>query len=158
VHVPTPPAATALRQRLARPAPRVALGRALRGIAHAAIDVSDGLVADLGHVLAASGVGAELAIERLPLSSTLRDAVDDDTAMRLALTGGDDYELCFTVPPSREPDLCAVARSCDLRISRIGSVVDGDGLRMVDSNGDEVSVDQRGWDHFAPAPDPGGVE
>lgn len=151
-------AAMHLRQRLMRPVPRVALGRALRGIAHAAIDVSDGLVADLGHVLAASGVAAELAIERLPLSPSLRDAVDDDTAIRLALSGGDDYELCFTVPLSREPDLCAVARSCDVRITRIGSVIDGDRLRLVDRNGDEVSVDQRGWDHFAPARGPGGIE
>lgn len=143
------PGIATLVERLNRPSPRLMLGRALRGMAHAAIDVSDGLLADLGHVLAASGVGAELDASRLPLSSALRELHDADDAMRLALTGGDDYELCFTVSPPRERDLCAVAKACDIRLSRIGDIVSGGSLRIRDADGRPVAVDAAGWDHFA---------
>lgn len=144
--------------RLNRPTPRVGLGRALRGIAHAAIDVSDGLLADLGHVLSASGVAADLDVTRLPLSSALRSTVGDAEAMWLALAGGDDYELCFIVPASREPDLCAVAKAGDLRLSRIGEIVAGSGVRTRDRDGRPVVVTGAGWDHFAPASGQGDIE
>src|SRR5690606_3458633 len=115
-----------LRGRLDRPAPRVAAGLALRDRAHAAIDVSDGLLADLGHVLAASGVGATLWLERLPLSPPFRRGVaalaqagacgDDDLAASIALCAGDDYELCFTAAA----DAAIGADLAGLRCTEIG--------------------------------------
>ena len=135
--------------RLTRPTPRLALGRALRGIAHAGIDVSDGLLADLDHVLAASDVAARIDVSRLPLSPALLAAVGDAQARSFALTGGDDYELCFTVPAANEAQLCAVARSCDLRISRIGDIVEDSGERLLDHEGRPLRVQKSGWDHFA---------
>ena len=90
-----------LRHRLDRPTPRVAAGLALRGLASAAIDISDGLAQDLGHILSSSGVGAELELGRLPVSASLLDFHKDDTARwALQLSGGDDYELCFTASPA----------------------------------------------------------
>jgi thiamine-monophosphate kinase len=104
-----------LARRFTRPTARVATGRALAGIAHAAIDLSDGLVADLSKVLDASRVGAELDVQRLPLSRELLDAVGRERALRSAMGGGDDYELCFTVPESLlpaeiAPDVTAIGR------------------------------------------------
>ena len=143
-----------LAARLSRPTPRIALGRALRGIAHAAIDVSDGLLADLQHILNASGVAARIDVSRLPLSPALLAAVGDDEARSLAMGGGDDYELCFTVPAANEAQLCAVARACDLRISRIGDIVEDGGVRLLDREGRPLPVQTAGWDHFArSAPD-----
>ena len=109
---PARPAASAeaLLARLCRPAPRLALGRALRGIASAAIDVSDGLCQDLGHVLAASGVGARIDADLVPLSPALCEVAGDTAARELALSAGDDYELLFTVPPDRVDRLEALGK------------------------------------------------
>ena len=90
-----------IQERLDRPEPRIAEGLALRGIASAAVDVSDGLAQDLGHILERSRVGARLDVDRLPLSPALTASLDRDAAIVTALAGGDDYELCFTVPPER---------------------------------------------------------
>jgi len=141
------PAAPVLRRRLDRPQPRLALGLALRGLASAAIDVSDGLLADLGHVLRASGVGARIDPARVPLSAELVAQVGPGRALELALHGGDDYELCFTVPVADEARLCAVARVCGLRITRIGDVVADGAGRLSDPEGRPLQVS--GWDHFA---------
>lgn len=111
----------ALLERFFRPRPRLALGLALRGVATACIDVSDGLLQDLGHILRASGVGAELDLPALPLSAALRTAAGG-RAQELALCGGDDYELCFTVPAG------TVLPAWDIRVSRIGTVVAGQGI------------------------------
>lgn len=89
------------RKQLETPYPQVALGQALRGIASACIDISDGLIADLGHLLRASKVGAQISLEQLPLSLALTESVDFDQALSLALTAGDDYQLCFTVPEAQ---------------------------------------------------------
>lgn len=143
------PAIAPLAVRLNRPAPRLALGRALRGIASAAIDVSDGLAADLGHVLAASGVGADVDVARLPLSPALRAATDPQRAVGYALAGGDDYELCFTVPSVRESELAAIAAAADTPVARIGTIVSAPGARWLDRDGRELMLAVEGWDHFA---------
>lgn len=140
-------AVASLRARLARPTPRLALGLALRGVASSAIDVSDGLAADLGHVLAASGIGARIETTRLPLSDELRAAVSPAAALAHAF-GGDDYELCFTVPAARESALCAIAAATGTRVTRIGTITAEPGLQLLDAEGTAMPV-PRGWDHFA---------
>ncbi len=134
--------------RLCRPSPRVSLGTALRTVANAAIDISDGLAADLGHVLRASAVGAEIELIRLPLSEHLIRALGTGAAARIALTGGDDYELCFTAAVDREPELCAIAAATATRITRIGRIVAGAGLSVLDQDGHPVDCRLSGWDHF----------
>ena len=130
-----------LARRFARPAARVHIGRALAGIAHAAIDISDGLVADLSKILEASGTGAELDVGRLPLSKELLDAAGRDQALRFALGGGDDYELCFTMPDSLLPAEIAAD------VTAIGRITANAGL--VCRDGDEVvPVDDTGYRHF----------
>ena len=136
--------------RLNRPTPRIAAGLALRGVATAAIDISDGLGQDLGHILAASGVGAELEIDSLPLSEALR-ASGVDSPWRLAACAGDDYELCVTLPPGSEQALTGLG--CPL--TRIGRIVAEPGLRWRDAAGNALDVPLRGYDHFADGRDAG---
>ena len=139
-----------LRGRLDRPQPRVALGVALRGLASACIDVSDGLAQDLGHMLRDSGVGAEIETQALPASPALRRVVPDVAQrLRLALVGGDDYELCFTVEPSRLARVADLSRRLRLPLTCIGSVVARRGLRVRDGAGRPVALSQAGFDHFA---------
>lgn len=137
--------------RLHRPSARVAAGIALRGIASAAIDVSDGLVADLGHLCRASRVGARLRPDDLPRSEALRDSVGDEEGRRLAATSGDDYELCFTVPPARVARLEACAPDFACRITEIGSIERGAGVVCVLSDGKTWEpTDESGYRHFGP--------
>ena len=143
--------AGALAERLDFPEPRVAAGLALRGIATSAIDVSDGLCADLGHVLRASGCGASLETARLPLSEALVAAFGRERATDLALAGGDDYELGFTVAPEREPLLAAAP--LDVPVTRIGVVERTPGLRCVEPDGRPRPV-PAGYEHFAPGKPP----
>lgn len=138
-----------LRARLDRPTPRMALGMALRGIAHAAIDVSDGLLADLAHVCRASGVGAEVDVDALPASPSLRAAFDDERRIALQATGGDDYELCFTAPAGQRDAVSAAARQSGVVATRIGRVVAGHGVRAVGSDGGAWEVaGPPGHEHF----------
>jgi thiamine-monophosphate kinase len=134
-----------LRGRLDRPTPRVEAGLALRGLASSAIDISDGLAADLGHVLARSGVGARVELGSLPLSSSLQRTVPASQATRFALMAGDDYELCFTVPPARVAELANLPVSC----TQIGVIESAPGLRVIDAAGRAVEFGQAGYDHFA---------
>ena len=127
--------------------PRLELGTALRGIASAAMDVSDGLLGDLGKLCEASGVGARVQLERLPLSAALTERFDAASAERLALGGGDDYELVFTVPSSAERTL-GTALPGGVRITRIGEIVSGNGVRCL-RNGRHVEPGTPGYDHFA---------
>ena len=143
------PAAMALLTKLNRPEPRVAAGLALRGVASACIDVSDGLLADLGHVCAASDVGAELEVEALPISSVLKAAFDPATRRELAMAGGDDYELCFTVTNAREADMHAALARARCRATRIGRIVAGAGVRILDAQGNAVATPRTGWEHFS---------
>ncbi len=131
-------------RRLDSPAPRIATGIHLRGRASSAIDVSDGLAADLGHILAASGVGAELHIEQLPLSAAFRELAPAD-AWQAAVSAGDDYELCFTLPPGEEHVLTELDCPC----TRIGEITATPGLRWYDARGNELSLERSGFDHFS---------
>jgi thiamine-monophosphate kinase len=127
------------------PRPRLALGRALRDLARGAIDISDGLIADLGHVVEASGVGAEVRADLLPLSEA---AGNLPGAQEAALSGGDDYELLFTAPQKRRAQIEALSRRLDLPLTRIGQIRTLPGLRVVDAAGAEIAVGRIGWQHF----------
>jgi thiamine-monophosphate kinase len=138
----------AVRPRLDRPTARVAQGLKLRGLASAAIDVSDGLLADLGHVLAASGVGARLELARLPLSATYRAHLNA-VGWEPALAHGDDYELCFTVPAARVAAVEALRPQLGCRLSAIGEIVAAPGLALLDPAGRPYRPRAAGHDHFA---------
>ena len=143
------PAASAgeLEVRLRRPTPRLALGIALRGIANAAIDISDGLCQDLGHVLEASGAGALVDTRLLPLSPALVEVVGDTTARELALSAGDDYELLFTVAPDRVSRLEALEVADAM--TEIGVIEPEPGLRLVGPSGSTMPAPP-GYRHFSP--------
>ncbi|MBI4183767.1 MAG: thiamine-phosphate kinase [Proteobacteria bacterium] len=135
--------------RYRRPEPRLALGRRLVGLAHAAIDVSDGLVADLGHVCEVSGVGAVIEAERIPLSAAGRAALAADPGLLAALiTGGDDYELVFTVAPEAAARVAGLAVELDLALTGIGRIEAGAGVRVVGADGRELALAATGWRHF----------
>lgn len=138
----------ALRARLDRPTPRVALGLRLSDLARAAIDISDGLLADLAHVCRASGVRAEIDVDALPASDALRAAAPDpDTRRALQASGGDDYELCFTAPVSTRDAIVAAALEAGVSVSRIGRIVKGQGV-VATANGAPWAPARAGWDHF----------
>lgn len=135
-------------RRLNRPVPRVALGRRLAGVASACIDVSDGLAADLGHILGASGVGGALELAALPGSEALRAAAGSpEQARHWILHGGDDYELCFCVAPDREAELSAFGRDLG-SFTRIGRIETQPGLRGVAPGGATEPLTGRGFRHF----------
>ena len=139
----------ALRARLDRPTPRVAAGRALAGIATACVDVSDGLLADLGHVCARSHVAARIDVDALPASAALMEVIGEADRIALQASGGDDYELCFTAPADAGADIGAVSAQLGLRITRIGRIVAGEGVHPVDAKSQPWSSPRRGYDHFA---------
>lgn len=140
----------ALRTRLDQPTPRIELGRALSGIAHACIDVSDGLLADLGHICTASGVGAEIDVDALPASSELRAvALNDADALRhWQATGGDDYELCFTVSANDYDAVLDAASLLGTTTTRIGRVTATEGMRAL-QEGIEWRPSSTGHEHFS---------
>ena len=143
-------AAGTLRERLDRPTPRVATGLALAGIAHAGIDVSDGLFADLGHVCAASAVGAMIDVDALPASQALLAGFDRDVRRRLQAGGGDDYELCFTTAPDVSARIAEIAAATDVRITRIGRIVAGHcDVHGHTADGAAWSPPLAGYEHFA---------
>lgn len=133
--------------RMHAPAPRVALGLALRGIAHAAIDISDGLVGDLGHILKRSQVGATLFVDDLPIGSVL-SGQERQLQRQFALAGGDDYELCFTAPADRRNDVLAAAQSATTPVARVGRIEAAPGLRLLDSAGAPIKLQLTSFDHF----------
>jgi thiamine-monophosphate kinase len=142
----------AARARMEQPTPRVALGQALRGVASAAIDVSDGLLGDLGHILRYSGVGAEVdAAATVPLLAARAGCgLGDDAAVDLVLAGGDDYELAFTAPAAARAQVEAAGHASVTPVTRIGRIVAGAGvLRVLDAAGRPVTRSFAGWDHFA---------
>lgn len=141
----------ALIARYRLPEPRLALGQALlaEGLATAAIDVSDGLLADIGHIAETSGLGARIEAAAVPLSPAAAQAVADDAALRLALLGGgDDYELAFATTPASARDLGQLARRLDLPLTRVGVLEAGEGVQVVDPAGRPLSVETAGWTHF----------
>ena len=142
----------ALRQRLDAPEPRVALGVALRGIASSALDVSDGLTGDLGHILAASRVGATIDIARIPRSDALSSKLAGDereVALGCLLAGGDDYELCFTARPAMAERVDAVALALGMPLTAIGTIGVEPGLAIRDEQGRELPAPPHAFDHFA---------
>ncbi len=134
--------------RYREPQPRLKLGRALRGLANAAIDVSDGLLADLGHIAETSGVRIEVEASRIPLSPQLRALWGEDCVIH-ATTSGDDYEIAFTVADNRQGLIEGIAKlKAATRITEIGRVVAGQGVALLDGNGREIPVPRRGFTHF----------
>ena len=159
-----PEVLAAMRQRLEAPTPRVALGQALRGIAHSAIDVSDGLLGDVGHILRASGVGAcidtSITVNLIAASARIDWATGQFDAKNAALAqqwrhqctlaGGDDYELAFTAPLSRRAAVQAAAQASATPVTRIGRIEAAPGLRLIDAHGQPVAAPaQASFDHFA---------
>ncbi|MEP7314394.1 MAG: thiamine-phosphate kinase [Pseudomonadota bacterium] len=138
---------TALRRRLLYPTPRVALGQQLRGLASACIDVSDGLAADAGKLAVASGCGLRLEAEQLPLSGPLVALQGADAALQLALTGGDDYELCFTLAPGDLAQLPERLAGADCTVQCIGVLEATPGIRVW-RQGRLLSLPTAGFDHF----------
>ncbi|GAA3934043.1 thiamine-phosphate kinase [Luteimonas lutimaris] len=139
----------ALRARLDRPTPRVEAGLALAAVAHAAIDVSDGLLADLGHVCAASGMGMEVELDALPASPMLAAAFDPGQRRVLQCTGGDDYELCFTAAREQREGIAVIAEAVGVAMTRIGRVVPGDAVVALECDGRRWDPPRRGFEHFA---------
>ncbi len=140
-------------RRLDKPTPRVALGTALRGIATSAIDVSDGLLADLGHICERSRVAAALELSALPRSRLMRAlGAEQAVAQRALLSGGDDYELCFTAPPARRAAVLRASARTRVPVTRIGRIIRAPagaiGVAVIDSDGLPLRVVQRGFDHF----------
>ncbi|MBP5990189.1 MAG: thiamine-phosphate kinase [Piscinibacter sp.] len=137
----------AVREAMERPQPRVALGVALRGLATSAIDVSDGLLGDLGHILRRSGVAARIEVDAVPRSAVLA-AQPAALQRECTLAGGDDYELVFTAPPAVADRVQAAAREAGTAVTRIGRIEAGQGLRLVDREGCDVAQTFGSFDHF----------
>jgi len=133
-----------LRQRLEQPTPRLEIGQNLAGLASSAIDISDGLLADLGHILDKSRVGARLDLTKLPLSSTM-SKVDRTMAERFALQSGDDYELCFTVPAEYS---LHIEQRLEGLCTHIGTITDDDGIYFIDDDNALIALKGTGYDHF----------
>lgn len=134
-------------RRLDRPEPRVAAGAALRGLASAAIDISDGLAGDLKHILDSSGVGASVNVDRLPLSPVMRSRRQGDAGLELALSFGDDYELCFTLPPAALPALGQKRKQLGCAVTEIGVVEKRQRLEFKGDDGREFRP-VSAYDHF----------
>jgi len=131
------------------PQPRLALGERLIGVAHAMLDISDGLIGDLNHLCAVSGVAAVLEAARVPLSPAVRGALARDPALLApVLGGGDDYELVFTAPRAAEPALAGLATALALPITTIGRIEAGSGVRVIDETGRDIALAASGYQHF----------
>ena len=145
---------------LHQPSPRLTLGMALRGVASSAIDISDGLLADLGHILESSGVGAEISFEELPISSLLQKCMissevkaqsktgEVSLLQRCILSGGDDYELCFTAPMAQRDTIEGISHRINLPLARIGTIVKGSGCTVRSADGSIIKMGESGFDHF----------
>lgn len=140
--------ARACQARLDRPTPRIALGQALIGCASAAIDISDGLVADLGHICERSSAAGIVDYSALPCSAGLRPLRHDAAVARAIATGGDDYELCFTAPSRCRGQLEALAARIALPLSRVGRMEEGSGVIVRDERGQPMAFGKAGFDHF----------
>ena len=137
-----------LTQRFLRPTARVELGRELVQLATAAIDISDGLLADLSHILKASGVGALVHLEQLPLSDSLTTSCSVEQSQEWAATGGEDFELCFTVPVGRQADIQSLAKELGLELTCIGEIRAGNELQVLSQGEPWIPSGGKGFDHF----------
>lgn len=149
LHLPSALCTLAL-QRLHAPEPRVALGLALAPYSRCAIDISDGLVADLSHICEQSGCGAQLSLAALPQSPLLQ-SVDADLRQQVMLAGGDDYELCFTARPEYAAHIALLSQQLALPLTRVGTIVAGNGvqLQLQQADGSLLQRSFKGFDHFA---------
>jgi thiamine-monophosphate kinase len=131
------------------PNPRVALGQALRGVVHASLDVSDGLLADLGHIARASGVRILVNAEKIPTSSALcaMEGAQMENIVTAA-TAGDDYEIAFTAPVAAREEILRIARETNTAVTDIGAVIAGEGVALLDSFGQGIPVRRKGYEHF----------
>ena len=130
------------------PQPRVALGLALAGIAHSAIDISDGLLADLGHICERSRLGADIELHRIPRSATLERFALTQVGREALLAGGDDYELCFTAAPRARARILNLGKRLDIGLTRIGSMRRGRAVKLFAADGRRVAFRTSGFDHF----------
>jgi thiamine-monophosphate kinase len=138
-----------LAARLQSPEPRLDLGRALVDVASAAVDISDGLVADLGHLAAASDVGVTLDLDALPVSAAANSIIgDDETATLGLMTGGEDYELAFTMSPHRTGETNELIKQAGLPLTAIGRIVAGNSVAVLGKSGEELDVPAAGYTHF----------
>lgn len=137
--------------RLYEPIPRVRLGQALRGLATSAIDISDGLLSDLGHICALSKVGATVECERLPVSAIGAKHVDTPAGLTAVVAGGDDYELCFTAPASARDSIEDLTEVLGVPLTRIGEIRKGKGVSLLGEDDKPIAIDGRGFDHFTAA-------
>ena len=135
--------------RLYEPTPRVGLGQALRGMATAAIDVSDGLLADLGHICRLSGVGATVDAASIPLSAIGARHIASLEGLTAIVAGGDDYELCFTAPANARESIQDLTDMLNIPLTRIGQVRRGKGVSLIGPDGKPLKIDGRGYDHFS---------
>lgn len=133
---------------LHEPQPRIALGTALRGVAHAAIDISDGFTGDLGHILQRSGVGATIDVDALPAGPALARR-NQELRRKFSLAGGDDYELCFTAPAVKRDAVTAAAQAACTPVTRVGRIESTAGLRLTDGNGAPLDLALASFDHFS---------
>lgn len=134
-----------LQQRLEKPIPRIEFGQQIQGLVTAAIDISDGLIADLGHILTKSQVGASIDLAQIPLSPVLTN-FDQNTAQQLALSSGDDYELCFTVSPNK---MAQLEQYLTGQCQRIGIINADVGVLSAEVQGQQVELKGKGYDHFS---------
>lgn len=130
------------------PIPRVGLGVGLIGLAHSAIDISDGLLADLGHILECSKASAIVSMPEINCSASLKKYLPHPLGLKCLLAGGDDYELCFTAPRSKRSQIDALSRELVLPLARVGKIDVGDGLVVLDAAGEIVTLETKGYDHF----------
>ncbi len=130
------------------PAPRVALGQQLIGLAHSAIDLSDGLLADLEHILKCSGVGAVIRMDEINCSASMKKYLPHPLAIKCLLAGGDDYELCFTAPQSARESIGILSHEQSIPLTRIGAIVKDEGLDVLDADGNSIRLEAKGYDHF----------
>lgn len=142
------PQVAALMQRLHRPTPRIEAGRALVDMAHAAIDISDGLLADVGHLVRASGASVHIDVDVLPTSDPLQATFRGELRRTLQATGGDDYELCFTAPVSARGRIASLGASLGLRVTQIGRVEEGEGVHAFLADGNAWRPSRTGYSHF----------
>ena len=136
------------RHALEWPTPRIELGQALAGVAHAALDISDGLLQDLGHVLKASGLGAQLNYDALPIAPVLAH-LPDHVVARAALAGGDVYELCFTANPTQRSQILAAGHACGVPVTRVGSLRREPGISLTRAGLPMALPTAAGFDHFS---------
>ena len=137
-----------LMQRFYQPTARTDVGQGLLGIANAAVDISDGLLADLGHIATASQLAAIITVDQLPLSTVINQIVAKPQALAYALNGGDDYELCFTVARENIAQVKTLSQQLLLPITEVGTMKAGSGVKCIDGDGNDVVIDATGYQHF----------